>query len=406
MTCATLSAAAARRVALAAQGFDRPRPVGRVDVRHLRRVVARLGLLQLDFVTVLVPAHYLVLFSRLGPYDRRILADLAYDRGELIEQWAHEASLVPVDAWPLLAHRRERFVARPLGFASFLARQPRYVERVLAEVRERGPLAAEDLPDAEGVPRRLEHAWFGTVPRAVLESLFGRGSLAVARRRPDFSRLYDLAERVVPADHHERRVERHAAERELLRRAARAHGVATAADLADYWRMPVREARPRLAELVAAGELAEVAVEGWRETAYLDPGARVPRRVAAAALLAPFDPLVWTRKRTARLFAFDYRFEVFIPPARRRWGAYVLPFLLGDRLVARVDVKAERRERLLRVAGSWLEPGAEVDAVAAALAGELTALAGWLALDAVTVGPRGDLAGPLAVALRAAGRSP
>jgi uncharacterized protein YcaQ len=399
MPARRLSRARARRIALAAQGFGRLRPSGPVHRGHLRRLVERLGLVQLDFVTVLVPAHYQVPFSRLGPYDRRLLDDLAYRRRELTEQWAHEASLVPVESWPLLEHRRQAFVARPRGFATFLEAQPAYVRGVLEEVRRRGPLAAEDLPDAEGVPRRLEHSWFGTVQRAVLESLFGRGALAIARRRPDFSRLYDLSERVVPEEHHGRRVERPEAQRELLRRSARGHGVGTAADLADYWRMPVREARPRLAELVAAGELEEVTVEGWREAAFLHPEARQPRRIEATALLSPFDPLVWFRPRTARLFGFDYRFEIFIPAARRRWGSYVLPFLLGDELVARVDVKSERDAGLLRVRGAWLEAGARAEAVAPPLAAELAALAAWLGLGGVAAADRGDLAAPLAGAL-------
>ncbi|HEX2162441.1 MAG TPA: crosslink repair DNA glycosylase YcaQ family protein, partial [Thermoanaerobaculia bacterium] len=218
-----LSLPAARRVALAAQGFARPRPAGRVHRGHLWRLVERLALLQLDFVNVLVPSHYLVPFSRLGPYDRRLLDRLAAGR-DFTEQWAHEASLVPVEAWPLLAHRRAEFRARPWGFARFLDERPEYVARVLDEVRRRGPLSADELPEPEEGPTYLEHSWFGSPRRAVLETFFGRGVLAVTERR-DFVRRYDLAERVVPAEHLARRVEPAAAERELLRRAARAAGV-------------------------------------------------------------------------------------------------------------------------------------------------------------------------------------
>lgn len=392
-----LSLAAARRVALAAQGFARPRPAGRVDAGHLARLIERLALLQLDFVNVLVPSHYLVPFSRLGAYDRGRLDRLAAGR-RFTEQWAHEASLVPVEAWPLLAHRREEFVCRPRGFEGFLREHPDYVERVLAAVRERGPLSADELPDPERGPARLEHSWFGSARRAVLETFFGRGVLAVMERRR-FTRVYDLAERVVPAEHRERRVERPEAERELLRRAARALGVATAGDLADYFRMFVADVKPRLAELVTAGELVPVAVEGWRDTAYLDPAARRPRRVRAAALLSPFDPLIWFRPRTARLFEFDYRFEIFVPPAKRRWGAYVLPFLWRERLAARVDLKADRDTRTLRVQGAWREPWADPDEVAAPLAAELATLAGWLELPRVAVDERGDLAPALAAAI-------
>jgi hypothetical protein len=217
--------------------------------------------------------------------------------------------------------------------------------------------------------------------------------------RRGFVRRYDLAERVVPAQHLERRVERDEAQRELLRRAARALGVGTAGDLADYFRMPVAEARPRLAELAAAGELVPARVDGWRETAYLDPAARRPRRVRAAALLSPFDPLIWFRPRTARLFDFDFRFEIFVPPEKRRWGAYVLPFLLGDRLAARVDLKADRPARALRVLGAWHEPWADAGAVAGPLAAELRTLAAWLDLDEVGVAANGDLAGDLRAAV-------
>lgn len=393
---AVLSLPAARRIALAAQGFARPRPTSRVDAGHLRRLVERLGLLQLDFVNVLVPSHYLVPFSRLGPYDRGRLDRLANGRA-FTEQWAHEASLVPVDAWPLLAHRRAAFRCRPYGFERFLDEQPAYVECVLDEVRRRGPLSADELPDPDAGPTHLEHSWFRSVPRAVLETFFGRGALAVPRRR-GFVRQYDLAERVVPLAYFERRVDPDEAQRELLRRAACALGVGTAGDLADYFRMPVGEARPRLAELAAAGELATVRVDGWRETAYLDPAARRPRRVRAAALLSPFDPLICFRPRTARLFDFDFRFEIFVPPQKRRWGAYVLPFLLGDRLAARVDLKADRPARALRVLGSWREPWADGEEVAPPLAAELRTLATWLDLDEVAVADRGDLAADLRAA--------
>jgi uncharacterized protein YcaQ len=396
----TISLEEARRIALAAQGFDRPRPSGRVNAGHLRRTIRQLGLLQLDFVTVVGPAHYQVLFSRLGPYERALLDDLAYRRHEFTEQWAHEASLLPVDAWPLLRHRMAVHRPRPYGFEQILARHPDYMERVLAEVRTRGPLTADALDHPEGTPRRLEHAWFGSVPRATLEALFGRGVLAVAGRRPDFARLYDLAERVVPREQLEALPKPAEARRELLRRAARAHGVGTAADLADYYRMTVREARPFLEELAAAGELRRVRVAGWREPAYLAPDTRVPRRIDAAALLSPFDPLIWFRPRTERLFGFEYRFEIFTPPAKRRWGCYVLPFLQGDRLAARVDLKSDRADRCLRVPAAHLEPGMVPDEVATALAAELRTLAGWLDMGEVLVGRDGNFTRPLADALK------
>lgn len=399
MPVAELSAGEARRLALAAQGFDRPRP-RRVGLRELRRTIRQLGLLQIDFVNVLVPAHYLVPFSRLGPYDRSLLDEVVYGGREFTEQWAHEASIVPVETWPLLRHRMEVHRARPHGFDSFMEKNAAYVERVLAEVRERGPLGADDLPDPEGGPRRIPGAWIGTVPRAVLEAHFGRGVLAVAERRANFARTFDLAERRLPADHYRREATRDESQRELLRLAARSHGVGTAADLADYYRMPVRPAREHLAALVAAGDLREVRVEGWRETAHLHPRVQAPSRIEVAALLAPFDPVVWFRRRTARLFGFDYRFEIFVPPSKRRWGSYVLPFLLGDRLAARVDVKADRPRRRLRVLAAYVEAGVRPRLVAEALATELKAMASWLGLESVVIERRGNLARPLAAALK------
>lgn len=395
-----LSLAEARRIALAAQGFDRPRPDGRVSARHLDRTIRRIGLLQIDSVSVLVRSHYLVPFSRLGPYNRELLDEVVYRRGGFTEQWAHEASIVPVEHWHLLRHRREAHRVRPYPFAAFLEEQPEYVAWVLDEVRSRGPLAAEDLPQREGIAWQIADTWYSSVPRAVLEAHFGRGLLAVAGRRSDFSRLFDLAERLIPAEHHGREVPHNEARRELLRTAARAHGIGTADDLADYYRMKVGEARPRLDELVEAGILRRVRVEGWREPAYLDEGARVPRRVEASTLLSPFDPVVWYRPRVARLFDCEYRLEIYVPEPKRRWGYYVLPFLLGDRLAARVDLKADRAGSRLLVLAAYLEPHARPGPVAQALAIELRTLAEWLALERITVGNRGDLAGYLEAAVR------
>jgi uncharacterized protein YcaQ len=395
----SFSRSEARRVALAAQGFDKSRPNGPITVRHLSRLIRQLGLIQLDFVNVLIPAHYQVLFSRLGPYPLSHLDEVVYRRREFTEQWAHEASLVPVSTWPLLRHRMTVHRVRPYGFEKFLEQNADYVNAVLDEVRTRGPLTAEDLSWPDGASRRLPGAWV-TAPRAVLEAHFGRGLLAVAERRSNFARVYDLVERVLPPEHHNCLVDREEAQRELLRQAARAHGLGTAADLADYFRMPVREARPRLQELVDAGELRLVRVEDWRECAYLHSQAKVPPQMDAAALLSPFDPVVWFRPRTARLFDFDYRFEIFVPQAKRRWGTYVLPFLRGDRLVARVDLKTDRTAEKLLVPAAYLEPQCQPAPTAQALAAELRTLANWLELESIEVGSRGNLARPLSLAVR------
>jgi hypothetical protein len=396
----SLTLSEVRRIALAAQGFDRPRPNGKVNANHISRAIRQLGLVQIDFVNVLTPAHYQVLFSRLGSYEKSLLDDLVYQQREFTEAWAHEASILPMESWPLLRYRMETHRVRLWGFEKFIEQRADYVDWVLNEVRARGPIGADDLPEPDGVARRIEGAWVGTVPRAVLEALFGRGLLAVADRRANFSRTYDMAERVIPAEHHSRRLEREEAQRELLRLAARSHGVGTAGDLADYYRMPIREARQRLAELVDAGDLREVKVEGWRETAYLHPKAKLPDRIETTALLSPFDPVIWYRQRAARLFNFDYRIEIFTPQEKRRWGYYVLPFLLGERLVARVDLKADRAGRRLLVLAAHIEPGIDSGA-AAALAAELWTMAGWLKLDTVHVERRGSFARALAAAVRA-----
>jgi uncharacterized protein YcaQ len=400
----TLSIDTARRIALRAQGFGTPRP-GKPGPRHLAALIRRLGLFQIDFVNVLVPSHYLVPFSRLGPYNRAALDLIVYGGREFTEQWAHEASIIPVETWPLLRHRRDTHIARPWGFDAIMARHHHYVETAIGAIREKGPLGPADLPDPTHTGRRLPDSWYGSVPRAVLEACFGRGQLAVTARRENFSRVFDLADRVIPHEHYHRQLDRHESERELLRIAARACGIGTAADLADYFRMKVGEARPRLMELLEAEDLQEAHVEGWRETAF------IPRRngagagagaaaVDACALLSPFDPLIWFRPRTRRLFAFDYRFEIFVPAAKRKWGSYVLPFLVGERLAARVDVKSDRPNARLLVPGAYLEPWADADEVAPALAAELQALASWLGLDSVRVGRRGRFAAPLAKALR------
>jgi uncharacterized protein len=398
-----LTLSEARRIALAAQGFDRPRPNGKVKASHIRSAIRQLGLVQIDYVNILTPAHYQVLFSRLGPYEKSLFDDLVYRRREFIEQWAHERSILPVESWLLLRHRMETHRVRPWGFEKSLEQQSSYVALALEEIRRRGPLSAEDIPEPEGMPRRMSDKWgWGmNFKNQVLEAHFGFGRLAVVERLPNFARVYDLAERVIPAEIHGRRVEHGEAQRELLRLAARSHGVGTAGDLADYYRMPIREARQRIAELVEARELHEARVEGWREPVFLHPEARAGQKIAAAALLSPFDPVVWYRPRLTRLFGFDYRIEIFTPQEKRRWGYYVLPFLFGERLVARVDLKADSAARRLLVLAAYLEAGADPGAVADALGAELWTMAAWLELDSVSVERRGGFARRLAAAVRA-----
>ena len=398
----SLSLSEARRIALAAQAFDRPRPAGPVNAGHLRRLLRQIGLLQIDSVSIVLPAHYQVPFSRLGPYDRSRLDDLIYRERAFTEQWAHEASIIPVEHWPLIRHHLGPHERRWGALAKFMEEHAEYAGRVLEHIRSRGPVVAGDIDEPDGTRGRGGGWWGWTRAKATLEGHFARGTVAIAERRAaGFARVYDLAERVVPDEHHTRTMSREEAQRELIRLAARATGVATAADLADYYRMAPREARQRVAELASAGELRPVRVEGWRDPAYLTAGARVPRAIGASALLSPFDPVVWYRPRAERLFDFDYRIEIYVPREKRKYGYYVFPYLLGDRIVGRVDLKADRAAGCLRVLGSYIEGHADVDTVAGPLASELRTMARWLGLDDVSVARRGSLARSLARALRA-----
>jgi uncharacterized protein YcaQ len=390
-----LSAAEARRAALAAQGFAAGRPAEPPGTRALLAMVNRIGLIQIDSVNVLARAHYLPLFSRLGPYEREALDRAAhYAPRRLFEYWGHEASLIPVTTQPLLRWRMERAAHEAWGGIRRIAdERPELLERILEEVATRGPLRAGALE--EQGPRRREPWWSWSDVKRGLEFLFWSGRLTSARRR-NFERWYDLPERVLPpAVTATPTPPEDEAQRGLLRIAARALGVGTASDLRDYFRLPAADAADRIAELVEAGELVPVAVEGWRQQAYLDPGARIPRRVDAAALVGPFDSLIWERPRVERVFGFRYRIEIYVPAEQRVHGYYVLPFLLGDRLVARVDLKADRQAGTLRVQAAHAEPGAPAD-TAEALHAELALLASWLGLEGVTVMDRGDLAGALA----------
>jgi uncharacterized protein len=397
----TLTAAAARRLAIVAQGLNAPRPLVTPDRRHLRRVLRHTSLLQIDSVNVLARAHYLPSFSRLGPYPTALLDRMAYRDHELFEYWGHEASLLPIDLHPMLRWRMARAVEtfETWGRMARLAKErPGYVEEVYAEVRDRGPISAGELAQDE-VRSKEEWGWNWTDSKTALEYLFWTGRIAAANRR-NFERHYDVAERVIPRAVLERPTPpEDEAHRELLLVAAGAHGVATLGDLADYFRIKVPLARPRVAELVEDGRLEQVAVRGWAQPAYLLPGTILPRRVAARALLVPFDPLVFERARTERIFDFRYRLEIYVPPAKRVHGYYVLPFLLGDALVARVDLKADRDTGVLRVQSAWAEPAAPPE-TAEELVTELRAMAGWLGLDDVIAMPRGDLSATLATALR------
>lgn len=380
----SLSLPEARRIALAAQGFDRKRPAGRPDVRHFRRVIDTLGLLQLDYVNVLMPAQFLVLWSRLGAYDRKRLERFIYDKREYTEQWAHEASIVPAKSWPLLEYRRQSHEIHTQNPLRHLRGRKAYLDAVLKQVQNDGALTANDLPPAPG-PKRKPGDWHRSMPRRALEYHFARGDLAVSDRLPNFQRVYDLPERILPRECLETRLSVSDAQTELLKLAARALGVATLRDLADYYRMPPRVAAPLVQNLVEEGELSPVRVEGWSESAYLSAGARLPRSIPGVSLLSPFDPVVWFRPRAERLFDFHYRIEIYVPADKRRWGYYVLPFRVGDRIVGRVDLKADRKARQLLVLNAHEEDSVSLDICCDALATELHALKDWLGLDTIKV---------------------
>ncbi|MBL8575962.1 MAG: YcaQ family DNA glycosylase [Mesorhizobium sp.] len=392
-----LSLPLARRIALAAQGFAEPRPSGPIDRRHLNRVIGRLGLLQIDSVSAVVRAHYMPLFSRLGPYAMTLLDDAASGKKRrLFEYWAHEASFLPLETWPLMRWRMERAAANDSseiygGLARWADRNKSLIEAIYAEVASRGPIAASHIEGAKG-----KGGWWGwSDEKHAFEWLFWAGRITTQSRR-GFERLYDLPERVIPGGIFNAPAPRpEDAHRELLRHSARALGIATYGDLRDYFRLSPGDMKGRLEELVEEGEILPVTVEGWKQPAYLHTGARMPRKVHARALLAPFDPLVFERSRAERLFGFRYRIEIYTPAEKRQYGYYVLPFLLGDTVVARADVKADRPAGILRVLATYAEPGAPTD-TASELLEEFKLMQSWLGLERMEVVPAGDLGPTLA----------
>ncbi|MFC7340704.1 winged helix-turn-helix domain-containing protein [Saccharopolyspora griseoalba] len=398
----------ARRHALAAQGFADPAPRGDVTRRHVQRALGRTKLLQLDSVNVAVRAHYMPVFSRLGAYSAELLDAAAWQHSSrrprlLVEYWAHEASLIPVEDWPLLRWRMQQ---RDLGWrtrsAELFDRCPQLVDDVLAAVKELGPIGAGPLErELGGGQRKGRGTWWNrSDTKRVCEYLFAAGELTTGTRR-GFERLYDLPERVLPAHLLDNEPTEDEAVRTLVRRSAEAHGVATEPDLRDYYRLSPAQSRQAVAELVDEGVLEPVAVEGWQHTAYRHTTSRAPRKITGRALLCPFDPLIWERSRTERLFDFRYRIEIYVPESKRQYGYYVFPFLLDGELVARVDLKADRSAGVLRVPGAFLEPGRVAGRVAAELAASLREMADWLGLDDVVAGSRGDLAPQLGAELRA-----
>jgi uncharacterized protein YcaQ len=406
-----LTADQARRVAVAAQGFTEPRPAGAVTRAHLRRLISRIQVLQLDSVSVAVRAHYAPLFSRLGPYDRDVLDRSAWTHTArsprlLVEYWAHEAALMAVDDWPLLRWRMREYTHGRWG-TEIVRNNGKLADDIVAAVAELGPATSGQIEaHLESEPRGRKGPWWDrSDTKWVAEALFASGVLTTATR-VGFARHYDLTERVLPPEVVARHVDDDEAVRELVLRAATALGVSTETDIRDYFRLGAKQAKPAIAELVSAGELEPVDVDGWSAPAYLRAGQTVPRRDRGTALLCPFDPLVFFRPRVERLFDFHYRIEIYTPAPKRQFGYYVWPFLLDGRLVGRVDLKAERTRDALHVVGAFAEPGQDLARVAGALATELETMASWLSLADVTVGERGDLVGALRSQLSGMSLSP
>jgi len=378
---------AARRIALAAQGFNRPRPAGRVDARHFRRVMSDVGVVQLDSVNVCVRTHYMPFYARLGAYDHGNLDSWLNTSGENFEYWAHAAGVLPVDDYPLWKWKMSEM--RPWREAqALLDAHPDVLEDVYRQVRDHGPLTVMDL-DA---PNHRNEPWWGYGPgKVALEVLFAEGRIA-ASRTGNFVRLYDLPERMVHPDLVAAPgLAKEDAYRELLRRAIRHQGIGTANDIIDYFRLNLPTARPILAAMAAAGEMEEVEVPGWQGPVYMDHEATRPRSINGTTLLSPFDPIVWYRERALRLFGFDYRIEIYVPEPKRTYGYYVLPLMVDGELVGRTDLKSDRKANRLLVQSAFVEPGADPDLVAGHMAAELERFADWLGHPDVRLGRKGNL---------------
>jgi uncharacterized protein len=396
------SAAEARRITLGAQGFAVPRPRS-PSRRHFKALLERLGLIQIDSVNVLVRAHYMPFFSRLGPYPVEWLDEAAYHprKRHLFEYWGHEASLIRLDLLSYLGWRMRK-AATGQGIwksvRNIPKEQPELLARIESEIRERGPMSAGQLEKVLLAGRRTAGWWGWSDCKRAVEWLFWTGRLTTAYRR-NFERVYDLTERVFPNFGPEE-VSETDARRMLIRVAARALGIATASDLRDYFRLDSVGLRTGVEELVAVGELVQVEVDGWTQPGFLDPRARLPRQIEVKALVSPFDPLLWDRRRAERLFGFRYRIEIYTPAHKREHGYYVVPFLLGDRFVARLDLKADRATSALKVLAAHYEAGIKPNEVVEPLSTELAELARWLGLEHIVVNKRGNLAAALALSVR------
>ena len=382
-----LTRAQARRIAIAATGLGQPRPAGKIDVRHLRKVVQQVGLIQLDSVNAVARAHELLFFSRVGPFEKQQLHSLIYERRELYEGWLHVASLIPTELWPVLHWRRT--AGLHTSWHEWRTKNGEVLAEVQRLLAEQGPLASSDV---NHIGPKKGPWWDWSQGKRAIEAMFVSGEVGVTTRKGAFERVYDLIEHVIPAEVLAApQVEEHESRRRLLLLAARSLGIGTLKDLADYHRQLPTKVKPIVRELVEEGALVEHSVDGWTDVAYALPTMKVPRGGCPdGRLMSPFDPLVWYRQRNVRLFDFDYTIEIYVPEPKRIYGYYVLPFLQGDDLVARVDVRSDRKTGVLRVPGAFAEAGKSVDVDG--LMAELRLLATWQGCADVVVGDRGDLA--------------
>ncbi len=393
----SLSIQDARRIALAAQGFHRPRPIDRpVDLNDFDDVISRVKIVQIDPINVLVRAHYMPFFSRLGPYSLDLFERFAYEDRKLYECFAHQASFIPTDHLPMLRHRMIEWSAGK-AWRRFMDSHPGIEESVMSQIRRNGALTVSEI---EEKGERYGH-WGMTPAKLVLETMLRRGELAI-HGRLNGARQYDLTERVAPAELLNRpAMSKMEARRAMVMRAVDAMGIATAPDIADYYRFKRSEADDVIQPLVREGMLQSVQVEGARRPVFAKSGLEISdKAIKARSLLSPFDPLVWFRERLEWLFDFEYRIEIYTPAKKRRYGYYVLPFLLDEQLAARVDLKADRRKRVLRVPSAFLEEGRDADHVAHELAVELREMAAWLNLDRIVIGRKGSFTIPLRAAVK------
>ncbi|OSQ45046.1 winged helix-turn-helix domain-containing protein [Thalassospira sp. MCCC 1A01428] len=385
----SISAKQARHLALDGQGFETPDPVRPVDRRRIMKMIRKTNMLQIDSVNVLSRAHYMPVFSRLGVYDRALLDQLSWGTAKqrkLFEYWGHEASLIPVEDYPLYRWRMEDALRGEgmWGRMAAIARdEPDFVASLLRHLEREGTTAASALNEE---PREGGSQWWGwTKAKTAMEYLFWSGQVMARKRRGSFEREYDLPHRIIGDVAHEPVLPRDVAQRALIAKGIVAMGVATIADLRKYFRLPTEDAKARVAEMVENGDLIPALVEGWQQPGFIAPDAKIRRRATPSALMVPFDPVMWERDRVERIFGFNYRIEIYTPAEKRQYGYYVLPFMLDGNFVARVDLKTDRQAKLLRVFSAHAEPGCDTDHVAAQLNAHLHQLAQFLEMDAVDI---------------------